>query len=109
MSLWQFLRLGLLHVERRRLSYTHAPENHQFHVLEWVQKEVVSYLELARMFSVWAILYQHGHIQTQVSDFKLCSNGVAFVQESRRCQFMAIYAKFENRQLHHDVHNECPR
>jgi hypothetical protein len=33
----QFLRLGLLHVE---------PENHQFHGLEWVQKEVVSYWNL---------------------------------------------------------------
>ena len=43
---FQFLRLGLLHVERRRLWYTHAPENHQFHGLEWVQKEVVSYWNL---------------------------------------------------------------
>ena len=36
----QFLRLGLVHVESRRLWYTHAPENHQFHDLEWVLKEV---------------------------------------------------------------------
>ena len=43
----QFLRLGLLYVERRRLWYiAHAPENHQFHGLEWVQKEVVSYWNL---------------------------------------------------------------
>ena len=43
----QFLRLGLVHVESRRLWYTHAPENHQFHDLEWVLKEVVIVLELA--------------------------------------------------------------
>ena len=46
MASCQFLRVGLLHVERRRLWYTHAPENHQFHGLEWVQKEVVSYWNL---------------------------------------------------------------
>ena len=47
LALCQFLRLGIIHVESRRLWYTHAPENHQFHDLEWVLKEVVIVLELA--------------------------------------------------------------
>jgi hypothetical protein len=41
LALCQFLRLGIIHVESRRLWYTYAPENHQFHDLEWVLKEVV--------------------------------------------------------------------